>query len=409
MTEKAQEMKDLAKAGVQTAANKQALTILEKKRDDIAALLESKKDILAQALPKHITKERLIRVALTAMSKTPRLFECSTASLLGAVMTAGQMGLEPDSPLGQANLVPYHNKKTNRFEAQFQVGYLGWIDLFYRTGDIKNVVAEVVREGDVFEIERGTNEHLKHVPVGDESKKIAGAYAYVVNKLGGMVFEYMSIEAINKRRAVSKNSDGNIWNQWPAEMCKKTVLKALRKRVHMSVEMAKAGRLDDMIETDKPQNLDIHRFDPAMGEIPLEMGDEKEPVGSAEVLPATPEKPPVPAQEPAKEPSSPAAAPPVAPTAPKPIKEPPLPISEPAPQLPANFGMKEFVEFSEQVGKCTDVKGLQGVVMRATNARNEARITQAQWAAVRGKALSMADDFKAAAKKKATKKSEPQP
>lgn len=70
-----------------------------------------------------MTPERFMRMALSAINNTPKLAECTQISFLAALMNAAQLGLEPNTPLGQAYLIPYNNKGT--MECQFQIGYKG--------------------------------------------------------------------------------------------------------------------------------------------------------------------------------------------------------------------------------------------------------------------------------------------
>jgi recombination protein RecT len=76
---------------------------------------------IQKALPKHVSAERMARIAFTEIRKNPKLLDCSQASLLGAIMTSAQLGLEP-GPTGQCYLIPYYNKKHGSFECQFQLG-----------------------------------------------------------------------------------------------------------------------------------------------------------------------------------------------------------------------------------------------------------------------------------------------
>jgi recombination protein RecT len=79
------------------------------KAANIRALLEKSKNQMAMALPKHLTVDRLLRVSMTSIQKTPKLLDCTQQSLLACIMTCAQLGLEPDQFLGQAYLVPYGN------------------------------------------------------------------------------------------------------------------------------------------------------------------------------------------------------------------------------------------------------------------------------------------------------------
>lgn len=99
---------------------------------------------LALAVPKHLSADRMARIAATEVRKTPALLNTTPASFLGAVMQSAQLGLEPGSALGQAYLVPYGN------QCQLILGYRGMIDLARRSGQVLSLNAYAVREGDEF-------------------------------------------------------------------------------------------------------------------------------------------------------------------------------------------------------------------------------------------------------------------
>lgn len=82
---------------------------------------------IRKALPAVITPERFTRIVLSALSTNPKLAETTPQSFLGAMMTAAQLGMEPNTPLGQAYLIPYYNSKSRCNECQFQLGYKGMI------------------------------------------------------------------------------------------------------------------------------------------------------------------------------------------------------------------------------------------------------------------------------------------
>lgn len=75
---------------------------------------------IRKALPSVLTPERFTRITLSALSSNPRLQECTPQSFLGAMMTAAQLGVEPNTPLGQAYLIPFKNHGV--METQFQLG-----------------------------------------------------------------------------------------------------------------------------------------------------------------------------------------------------------------------------------------------------------------------------------------------
>lgn len=99
---------------------------------------------IKKALPTILTPERFTRIALSAINNTPKLAECSPMSFIAALMNAAQLGLEPNTPLGQAFLIPY--KAKGNLECQFQLGYRGMIDLAYRNEHVQSIEAHTVYE-----------------------------------------------------------------------------------------------------------------------------------------------------------------------------------------------------------------------------------------------------------------------
>ena len=128
----------------------------------ISDLIKAMEPEIKKALPEVITPERFTRMALSALNTTPKLKECTQISFLAALMNAAQLGLEPNTPLGQAYLIPFSNKGT--MECQFQIGYKGLIDLSYRNPQMQIISAQVVYENDDFEYELGLNPKLVHRP-----------------------------------------------------------------------------------------------------------------------------------------------------------------------------------------------------------------------------------------------------
>src|SRR6185312_11254025 len=105
---------------------------------------------LALALPKHVTADRLARIALTEVRKVPKLAQCDQTSFLGAIMQCAALGLEPGGALGHCYLIPFENRRAERTEVQFIIGYRGMLDLARRSGQIVSLTARAVRKGDEF-------------------------------------------------------------------------------------------------------------------------------------------------------------------------------------------------------------------------------------------------------------------
>jgi recombination protein RecT len=220
-------------------------------------LLERSKSQIALALPRHMSADRLLRVAMTSVQRNPRLLECDPISLVGAVIQSAQLGLEPDGVLGHAYLVPYRNRKKGTVEVQFQPGYKGLLALARRSGDITSVEARVVYEKDHFEYAFGLNPDLVHIPSrDDEPGEIAFVYAIVRLKDGSQQWDVMSRAQVEgHRRRYAREADDSPWNKAWDEMAKKTVLRRVLKFAPASVELQQAVALDEHADVGLPQDL----------------------------------------------------------------------------------------------------------------------------------------------------------
>lgn len=224
-------------------------------------LFEQMKPAIAQAIPKHLTPDRLLRIATTSIRTNPKLKVCTPESLLGAVMQCAQLGLEP-SILGHAYLIPYknNNKETGQYvyECQFQIGYKGLIELARRTGQISSIMAQAVYEKDIFEYEYGINDKLRHVPADGDRGPVVKYYAYAKFKDGGYSFLVMSRRDIEIHRdKFSKSKNYGPWVDHFDEMAKKTVLKALMKYMPISVEFQRAVDQDETTKHFDPEAKDM--------------------------------------------------------------------------------------------------------------------------------------------------------
>ncbi len=191
---------------------------------------------IKKVLPKHITPERIARVALTELRTNPILMECSLPSVLSCVMKSAQEGLEFGT--GRAYMVPFWNGKKNQREAQYMRGYLGTLELCRRSGDVKFIDAGVVHEKDKFEFEKGFNTKCSISQNLQDRGEILGFYACCELANGARHAEFMSLAEILKIKERSKAKDFSPWQTDFAEMGKKTTLKRLMKVLPQSVEVA---------------------------------------------------------------------------------------------------------------------------------------------------------------------------
>lgn len=204
---------------------------------------------IAKALPSVITPERFTRIVLSALSSNPQLAATTPQSFLGAMMTAAQLGVEPNTPLGQAYLIPYRNHGT--LECQFQLGYKGLIDLAYRSGEVSVIQAQIVYANDEFTYSFGLDPQLKHVPAIRDRGEATHVYAMFRTKDGGYGFEVMSMDDIRAHaQKFSKAFSNGPWKTNFEEMAKKTVLKKVLKYAPLKSDFVRGVAQDETIKTE---------------------------------------------------------------------------------------------------------------------------------------------------------------
>lgn len=268
------------------------------KQPKIIDLLQSPKNMerMKSVIPSHLTADKMIRVSCLAIQKTPKLGLCDPASLLGAIVVCGSLGLEPNTVLGHAYLIPFEKSyKENgqwkkRTEVNLIVGYKGFVDLARRSGCLVSIHADVVYDGDEFSFEYGSNQHIRHVPKGerDENKaKWAYAYAKLTDGEAFEVLPYAEVLKIRnktqgyhswmKKDATDRRTDDCVWMAYPHEMAAKTMIRRLAKYLPLSTDFVRAAAMDARAETGR---LDFSVFDSnpdAVTDIDL-AGREPEPV-----------------------------------------------------------------------------------------------------------------------------------
>lgn len=205
---------------------------------------------IKKALPSVITPERFTRIALSALNNTPQLQECDPMSFIAALLNAAQLGLEPNTPLGQAYLIPFKNK--GKLECQFQIGYKGLIDLAYRNGHIQTIQAQTVYENDEFLYEFGLDPKLIHRPsVGDRGEAVF-FYGLFRTDNGGYGYHVMSKSDMDRYARMYSKSFGSDYSPWKSnyeEMAKKTVIKQALKYAPIHTDFQRALSSDETIKT----------------------------------------------------------------------------------------------------------------------------------------------------------------
>lgn len=229
--------------------NQQNALAGQKKAPTLQGYIKAMAPAIKAALPSVMTPERFTRITLSAVSSNPKLSQCSPASFLGAMMTAAQLGLEPNTPLGQAYLIPFRNH--GELECQFQLGYKGMIDLAYRSGEVSIIQAHTVHQNDEFEYSYGLKPKLNHIPAMNDRGDPIAYYAAFETKDGGYGFQVMSIDDIRTHAKKFSKSFGNgPWQTNFDEMAKKTVLKKVLKYAPLKSDFVRAMAQDETIKTD---------------------------------------------------------------------------------------------------------------------------------------------------------------
>ncbi|MBQ9361768.1 MAG: recombinase RecT [Lachnospiraceae bacterium] len=246
-----EKLQEKAEMTTEVAPRKKEAGVKLTKGMTIADMIKALEPEIKRALPSVLTPERFMRMALSAINNTPKLAECTPMSFIAALMNAAQLGLEPNTPLGQAYLIPYKNKGT--LECQFQIGYRGMIDLAYRNERMQSIEAHTVYENDDFNYAFGLNPTLSHVPAFEDRGDIVGFYAIFKLDNGGYRFEFMSkpdMDAYAMTYSKSFTSDYSHWKTNYESMAKKTVIKQLLKYAPMKADFHKAISMDESIKTE---------------------------------------------------------------------------------------------------------------------------------------------------------------
>lgn len=230
-------------------ATQQAGAVSTKK--DVQQWLQSDafKNAVGIALPKHLTPDRFVRIALNAFMRTPKLMECTQESVFKCLLDLSALGLEPDGR--RAHLIPFKRKfkdDQNRWREEMQcqliIDYKGLVELMMRGGSVSNIHADIVCENDEFEYDRG--EVVKHkINFRAERGEMYAVYCRVTMRDGTSKCEALSKAEIEKVRARSKAAGDGPWITDFNEMAKKTACRRVSKWIPLSPEQRDGIEADD--------------------------------------------------------------------------------------------------------------------------------------------------------------------
>lgn len=236
----------------QTAVQAQntQLTPMPNPKQQMMNLLEKSWPRIMSVIGNNLSPQRLYQMYVSTINREPQLAQCSVESVLSCFMKCAALGLEPSNVdgLGRAYILPYGNKnlRTGQKEATFIIGYRGLIDLARRSGQIRDISARAVHEGDTFEYAYGLDETLHHVPCAKPGKL---THVYMVAHFtdGGHYMLVMTDQEIRQvmQRSPSARKQNSPWHTDYEAMAKKTVIRRAAPYLPMNVEAQQAAAGDE--------------------------------------------------------------------------------------------------------------------------------------------------------------------
>lgn len=250
-----------------------------RERRSIEVLLQDKrvKEGLADVATTYMSPDRMLRLSVNAIRKTPKLLLCDPQSVLGALMTAASLGLEPNSVLGHCYLIPYEVSRRDKngdwvkqHECNFQIGYKGFVELAYRSPLLVRLKAEAIYEGDDFEYLEGSETFLRYRKTLGDPGDLRGSFCYMLVKRGDVEAEVATVlrlrDVVNirsrsetyralkarvenasnaKDRAYAERTFAETpWVMWEDQMAAKSAIKRAASQFSLSPQMASASAID---------------------------------------------------------------------------------------------------------------------------------------------------------------------
>lgn len=218
-------------------------------KNGIVALLEKMKPEIARALPKHLSPDRMIRIALTQFRLNPQLMTCEPESVIASIMIASQLGLEPGVG-GQCYLLPYKNRRSGKTECQLVPGWKGLVDLVNRAKQA-SCWTGAVYEGDEFNYRLGDSPFCNHTPAEDGAEQTVEnlKYVYAIGRVKGSdwpVIEVWAKTKVLKHFAkYNKVGDRHYAHENMEMYGRKIALLQVIKYLPISIEQAAAVELAD--------------------------------------------------------------------------------------------------------------------------------------------------------------------
>lgn len=235
---------------------------LKQKSMELQEIMLKKKAQFMQAMPRHITFDKFMRVVMTSIINTPKLLECDKGELMLKMMQCATLGLQPDGLNGEAYLIPFKNNRAKRMDCQLIVGYKGLLKLARQSGELTSINAYVVHENDTLVLDAFKGCSYEQLVKGDRGAVIGFLGIALFKEGGAYQYKYMSVEDVIEVRDSSQGyksakmyaKNGKINSPWETHfnaMGEKTVIRRLCKLLPSSVELNNALKMETLQDAGK--------------------------------------------------------------------------------------------------------------------------------------------------------------
>jgi recombination protein RecT len=221
-------------------------------------------DIKALLAIYNMDPNKFITMTLNAVKRTPKLLECDPKTLFASIMVSAELGLEPNTLMGYAHILPFKRKFKEGsqwkevLEAQFQLGYPGWLEIMYRNPKIESIDTGAIYENEEWTFDKGKREPFSHKPLPPSKRGKEWVAIFAIAWLRDSVKPKVIVlykEEIDQIKKLSQgaNSEYSPWNSSEKDpflwMPRKTGIKQLVKELPKTKEIEKVYHIDNVVET----------------------------------------------------------------------------------------------------------------------------------------------------------------
>lgn len=240
-------------------------------------------------------RERFVSAITSAVAINPALQECDPSTILSGALLGESLGLSPSPQLGQYYLVPFRNNKANKTDAQFQLGYKGYVQLALRSGYYKSLNVFAVKAGELKSWNPITEELELELIEDEEIREKTATIGYVAtfSYLNGFTKtlywsrQKMEAHALRYSKGYAAKKGYTFWERDFDAMAYKTMLRQLiSKWGIMSIDLQTAFEQDVITEDGNYLETEVPQLAPVTGD-----ADQEPEEPAADAAPAEEEKP----------------------------------------------------------------------------------------------------------------------